>query len=93
MPARRLHPFTMGSDAGDKHIRVPSRVHARIKALKREDETIGEAIERLIGGYDLADFADETRPADDRDEREELEAAYEEYAERLERTVVESDDT
>ena len=93
MPARRLRPFTMGSDTGDKHIRVPARVHERIRALKREDETLGEAVERLIGGYDLADFARETEPVADEGEREELEVAYEEYAEQLERAVVDSDDT
>ena len=81
----------MSSDT--KHIRVPSRVHERIKALKREDETIGEAIERLIGGYDLVDFAQETEPVADAAEREELESAYEEYAEELERTMVGPDDS
>ncbi|UIP00278.1 hypothetical protein Hbl1158_02605 [Halobaculum sp. CBA1158] len=91
IPVRRLRSLTMSSDT--KHIRVPSRVHERITALKRDDETIGETIERLIDGYDLVDFARETEPVADADEREELRAAYTEYAEELERTMVESDDT
>lgn len=82
----------MSSGTTDKHIRVPARVHDRIEALKRNDETMGEAIDRLIGGYTLVDFANETEPTDDDAERAELTKAYDEYAEELERTIV-SDDT
>lgn len=82
----------MGSEATDKHIRVPARVHDRIKALKRDNETMGEAVGRLIDGYTLDDFATETERIDDEAERAELTEAYEEYAEKLERTMV-SDDT
>lgn len=42
---------------GTKQIRVSERLYARVKAEKREDETIGEALERMVGGYDLLDFA------------------------------------
>jgi hypothetical protein len=82
----------MGSETSDKHIRVPVRVHDRIKALKHDDETMGEAVGRLIGGYTLREFATETDPVDDDAEREDLEKAYDEYTEKLERTMV-SDDT
>jgi hypothetical protein len=82
----------MSSETTDKHIRVPARVHDRIKALKRDDETMGEAVDRLIDGYTLLDFATETDPVDDDTEREDLAEAYDGYTEELERTMV-SDDT
>jgi hypothetical protein len=82
----------MSSETTDKHIRVPARVHDRIKALKHDDETMGEAVDRLIGGYTLLDFATETDPVDDDTEREDLAEAYNEYTEELERTMI-SDDT
>lgn len=81
----------MGSEATDKHIRVPARVHDRIKALKRDNETMGEAVNRLIGGYTLNNFATETEQIDDETERQELTEAYEEYAEELERTMTSND--
>ena len=77
----------MSSETVDKHIRVPERVHDRIKALKRDDETMGEAIDRLIDGYTLAEFATETEPVGDDTEEGDLSAAYEEYTEDLERTI------
>ena len=82
----------MSSETTDKHIRVPARVHDRVKALKRDDETMGEAVDRLIGGYTLLDFATETEPIDDEAERAELKEAYDEYAGELEQTIL-SDDT
>ena len=81
----------MSSEASDKHIRVPARVHDRIKALKRDNETMGEAVNRLIDGYTLSDFATETEQIDDETERKELTEAYEEYAEELERTMALND--
>lgn len=51
----------MSSDT-DRHIRVPDHVHKEIMARKRGDETVGEAVERLIGGHDLVDFAYDTQP-------------------------------
>ncbi len=59
----------MSSETSDKHIRVPTRIHDRIKALKGG----GEAVDRLIGGYTLLDFATETEWVDDAAGREELE--------------------
>jgi predicted CopG family antitoxin len=42
---------------GTKQIRVSERLYARIQNEKRDDETIGEALERMVDGYDLLDFA------------------------------------
>lgn len=81
----------MSSETTDKHIRVPARVHDQIKALKRDNETMGEAVDRLIGGYTLGDFATETEQIDDETERKELTETYEEYTEELERTMVSND--
>ena len=82
----------MNSETPDKHIRVPERVHYRIRALKRDDETMGETVDRLIGGYTLVDFAAETKSVSDDTARNDLGEAYNEYIEKLERTMV-SDDT
>ena len=42
---------------GTKSVRIDESLYERIAAHKREDETFSEAIERLIGGYSLLDFA------------------------------------
>jgi len=42
---------------GTKQIRISERLYARIESEKRDDETISEALERMVGGYDLLDFA------------------------------------
>jgi predicted CopG family antitoxin len=47
---RRIH-------MGTKSVRIDESLYERIAAHKREDETFSEAIERLIGGYSLLDFA------------------------------------
>lgn len=49
---------------GTKQIRVSERLYARIESEKREGETMGEALERMVGGYDLLDF---TADADGRE--------------------------
>lgn len=69
----------MSSDT-DRHIRVPDHVHKEIMARKRGDETVGEAVERLIGGHDLVDFAYDTQPTTGDPEARvaDLEAEYEE---------------
>lgn len=81
----------MSPKTADKHIRVPERVHDRIRALKRPDETMGEAVDRLIDGYTLHDFANDTDPIDGETGRPDLKQAYDEYAEELERTMVSDD--
>lgn len=40
-----------------KTIRVTEELHARIKAHSREDETLGETLERLVGGPSLHELA------------------------------------
>lgn len=79
----------MSSETGDRHIRVPARVHERIKALKRDDETMGEAVERLIGRYTLLDFAEEAAISEaEADElREHIAEANEAYEESVEEFV------
>jgi len=42
---------------GTKSVRIDESLYERIAAHKRDDETFSEAIERLIGGYSLLDFA------------------------------------
>ena len=73
----------MSSESGDKHIRVPQRAYDRIKALKRDDETMGEAVDRLIGGYTLLDFAEDAAISEDEVEelRSNLDEANEAYHE------------
>lgn len=63
---------------GTKQIRISDRLYARIKSEKRDDETIGEALERMVGGYDLLDFAADAEGTDslaDEDIEAEMEAA------------------
>jgi hypothetical protein len=49
---------------GTKHIRVDDDLHARIKSASREDETLAETLERLLGDYSLAQFADDAAELD-----------------------------
>ena len=42
---------------GTRQVRISERLYARIQDEKRADETMGEALERMVGGYDLLDFA------------------------------------
>ncbi|MFC6875023.1 hypothetical protein [Halobellus marinus] len=49
---------------GTKQIRVSEDLYARVKSEKRPDETLGEALERLVGGYSLTDFADDAAELD-----------------------------
>jgi hypothetical protein len=37
---------------------VSESLYARVKARKRDDETMGEALERMVGGASLLDLAD-----------------------------------
>lgn len=74
---------------GTKSVRIEEDLYERIRAHKREDETFSEAIERLIGGYSLLDFAGGYDEADAELHRELLEqseeAAAEKRREQLER--------
>lgn len=65
-----------------KQIRVSEDLYARVKSENRDDETLGETLERLVDTYTLVDFADDM--ADHTDEHPEPEA--------LERAIEESDE-
>ena len=49
---------------GTKQIRVSEDLYARIESEKRPDETLGEALERLVGGYSLTEFAEDAAELD-----------------------------
>jgi predicted CopG family antitoxin len=66
---------------GTKQIRVSEGLYARVKSEKREDETMGEALERMVGGYSLVDFAENTNSRNALD-MEQLEEDIEEISER-----------
>ena len=63
---------------GTKQIRVSEALHVRIQSENRADETLGEALERLVDNYTLEDFADDAVPASDEWDTRELEASPEE---------------
>lgn len=72
-----------------KSVRIDEALYERIEAHKRDDETFSEAIERLIDGYSLLDFAGGYSEEDAARHRELLErserAGVEERNELLER--------
>lgn len=47
-----------------KQIRVSDRLYARVKSEKRDDETMGEALERMTNDFSLLDVVDEDREYD-----------------------------
>jgi len=49
---------------GTKQIRVSEDLYARIESEKEPDETLGEALERLVGGYSLTEFAEDAADLD-----------------------------
>ena len=49
---------------GTKQIRVSEDLYARVKSENRGDETLGETLERLVGGYSLTDFSDDAAELD-----------------------------
>ena len=67
---------------GTKQIRVSEDLYARIRSENREDETLGETLERLVGEYTLEDFAADAAPAADAWDTDELEADLEDYDRR-----------
>jgi len=74
-----------------QHVRLDDHVYERIKANKRDDESLSDAVERLIGGRSLRELRDvfddeqgeEMREAIDAADREDREDAQE-IAERFE---------
>jgi hypothetical protein len=45
---------------GTKQMRVSEDLYARVTSENREGETLAETLDRLVGGYSLTDFADDT---------------------------------
>lgn len=62
---------------GTKQIRVSDRLYARITAEKCDDETISEALERMVSSYSLTDFADDVAAASEEWDTAALEADFE----------------
>lgn len=62
---------------GTKQIRVSERLYARVEDERREDESIGEALERMVDDYGLTDFADDVGEAAEAWDTESLEADLE----------------
>jgi hypothetical protein len=62
---------------GTKQIRVSERLYARVEDEKRADESIGEALERMVDDYGLTDFADDVGDAAESWDTEALEAEFE----------------
>ncbi|MCG1003104.1 MULTISPECIES: antitoxin VapB family protein [Halobacterium] len=62
---------------GTKQVRVSERLYARVEAEKREGESFSEALERMVGGYGLLDFADDVEDASDAWDTGALEADFE----------------
>lgn len=49
---------------GTRQIRVSEELYARIRSENREDETLGETLERLVDDYSLIDFANDAAELD-----------------------------
>ncbi|PSQ31766.1 hypothetical protein BRD16_02320 [Halobacteriales archaeon SW_6_65_46] len=62
-----------------RSVRIDESVYERIEAHKLEGETFSEAIERLIGGCSLLDFAGELSEAEADELRETIDDANERY--------------
>jgi predicted CopG family antitoxin len=68
---------------GTKTVRLDEDTYERIKSKKRADETFSEAIDRLIGGYSLLDFAGGLSEEEADRMRAAIDEANEEYAESI----------
>lgn len=44
---------------GTRQMRVSEDLYARVKSENRDDETLAETLDRLVGGYSLTEFADD----------------------------------
>lgn len=45
-------------------MRVSEDLYARVTSENREEETLAETLDRLVGGYSLTDFADDAAELD-----------------------------
>jgi len=66
-----------------KSVRLDENVYEHIRAHKRDDETPSEAIERLISGYSLVDFAGGLTETDADRMREAIDEANDEYTDDI----------
>lgn len=55
---------------GTNTVRLDDDVYERLKSSKRDDETFSEAVDRLLGGWTLLDFAEGESPVDAETHRE-----------------------
>jgi len=62
---------------GTKQVRVSERLYARVEDEKREGESFSDALERMVDGYDLLDFADDVADVSDAWDTAALEADFE----------------
>ena len=72
---------------GTKSVRLDDDVYERVKAHKREDETMSEAIDRLIGRPSLHELGGILDGEDVDEMRKTIEDADEEDAEEVEEVV------
>ena len=72
---------------GTKSVRLDDTVYERVKAHKREDETMSEAIDRLIGRPSLHELGGILDGEDVDEMRKTIEDADEEDAEEVEEVV------
>jgi len=60
-------------------MRVSEDLYARVQSENREDETLAETLDRLVGGYSLTDFADDMADLDEEHpDPDQLEREFEE---------------
>lgn len=45
-------------------MRVSEELYARVESENRDDETLAETLDRLVGGYSLTEFADDAAELD-----------------------------
>jgi len=62
---------------GTKQVRVSERLYARVEDEKRDGESFSDALERMVDGYDLLDFAADVEDVSDAWDTEALEADFE----------------
>ncbi|MDH5018723.1 antitoxin VapB family protein [Halobacterium rubrum] len=62
---------------GTKQVRVSERLYARVEDEKREGESFSDALERMVDGYGLLDFAADVENVSDAWDTAALEAEFE----------------
>ena len=62
---------------GTKQVRVSERLYARVEDEKRDGESFSDALERMVDGYSLLDFAADVEDVSDAWDTAALEADFE----------------